>query len=83
MKVEHINITLPPHIKNALDKEVKKTKTKRSTLIQKAVIVYLNLSRKQQLQRDLSEGYLEMAEETKKIMADFSAADSESLKYVD
>ena len=83
MKVEHINITLPPNLKLALDKEVKKTKTKRSTLIQKAVVVYLNLNRKKQLQQDLAEGYLEMTDETKKIMSDFSFADSESLKYVD
>ena len=41
--MEYLNITFPTKLKEQLDREVIKEKTRRSTLIQKAVRVYLGL----------------------------------------
>ena len=46
MKVEHLNITMPAELREAVDFQAKKERTKRSSLIQKAVRVYLGLSRR-------------------------------------
>lgn len=79
----HLNITFPEDLKMKLDHEVKRNHTKRSTLIQKAVRFYLELSQKKSEEELLKEGYLAMKSETKTIMNDFKHIDRESLKYVD
>lgn len=81
--MEHINITFPIELRKALDREAKREHTKRSTLIQKAVKMYLELKRRHSLHEEMREGYKEMAEESLKIMDEFKVADSDSLKYVD
>ena len=83
MKVEHINITISPDLREAVDHQAKREHTKRSTLIQKAVKVYLGLSRKQALQALLKEGYAELAAESKQLEHEFARLDAESLKYAD
>jgi len=83
MAVEHLNITLPIQLKDALDKEAEREKIGRSTLIQKAVQLYLGLIRRRQLTQRLREGYLEMAGEAKLLSKEFSHLDDEVLKHVD
>ncbi len=81
--MEHLNITFPSELKERLDREALREKTKRSTLIQKAVKVYLALKEQQAKNILLREGYEAMALESKNIMDDFKELDRESLKYVD
>lgn len=81
--MEHLSITFPEDLKAALDREAKQERTKRSTLIQKAVRVYLRLKRRHALVNLLREGYQEMAPESDKIMRDFKSLDQESLRYAD
>ncbi len=45
----HLNITFPEDLKEALDQEVKREHTQRSTLIQKAVWVYLETKKQKDL----------------------------------
>lgn len=83
MSVEHLNITLPIQLKDALDKEVRREHTKRSTLIQKAVTLYLCVAEKKNLRDLLKEGYVEMVAEAKDVAQAFRTLDRGSLKYVD
>lgn len=83
MKVEHLNITMPAELREAVDFQAKKERTKRSSLIQKAVRVYLGLSRRKALRLLLQEGYQELAGEAKRLTQEFAPLDAESLKYVD
>ena len=83
MKTEHINITIPPDLREAVDHQAKRERTRRSTLIQKAVRVYLGLSRKKALKALLEEGYTELAPEAKRLEQEFARLDAESLKYAD
>ena len=70
-------------LKERLDKEAVREKTKRSTLIQKAVRVYLAIKDNKTKQALLREGYEAMAQESRKIMNDFKFVDQDFLKYVD
>jgi metal-responsive CopG/Arc/MetJ family transcriptional regulator len=54
----HLNITIPEDLKEELDKEVKRERTQRSTLIQKAVRAYLEIQKRRSLQELMKEGYL-------------------------
>ena len=81
--MEHLSITFPETLRNELDLEEKRGSTKRSTLIQKAVRIYLKLKRQGAMQDLLKEGYLEIADEAGSIAEDFKILDKESLKYVD
>ena len=81
--MEHINITFPEDLKKDLDREAKREGTKRSTLIQRAVKIYLKLKHRKTMINLLKEGYQEMSGESKKISDDFENLDRESLKYVD
>lgn len=83
MPVEHLNITLPIPLREALDREARREHTKRSTLIQKAVALYLRVAEKTNLKYLLKEGYVEMAAEAKAVTQAFQALERESLKYVD
>ena len=47
--MEYLSITFPEELKKALDQEAKREHTKRSTLIQKAVKVYLELKRRKHM----------------------------------
>ena len=80
MKAEHINITIPPALREAVDREAKRERTKRSTLIQKAVRVYLGLSRRKAFRILLEEGYAELSGEAKRLEREFERLDVESLK---
>lgn len=79
----HLSITFPEDLKKALDHEAKAQKTKRSTLIQRAVKVYLNLKKRETLNGLLKEGYEEMADVSEELMRDFKHLDEESLKHAD
>ena len=81
--MEHLSITFPEDLRRALDLEARRERTKRSTLIQKAVRIYIRLKRRNALSRLLKEGYQEMTGESEKIERDFRGLDNESLKYVD
>ena len=83
MPVEHVNITLPNQLKAALDKEAERERIGRSTLIQKALQLYLNLLRRKLLTQRLREGYVEMAGEARLLSKEFSRLDEEALKHVD
>ncbi len=81
----HLNITFPEDLKRQLDYEIKREKTKRSTLIQRAVRFYLDVKTKKEKNALLKEGYLDLAmtDESRLIMDDFKYADTEILKYID
>lgn len=79
----YLSITFPEDLKDALDKEAKRQHTKRSTLIQKAVRVYLELKKRQETQNLLRDGYQEMYGTLKQTADDFSFLDQDSLKHVD
>ena len=79
----HLSITFPEELKKALDHEAKTQKTKRSTLIQKAVKVYLDLKKRGDLNDLLKEGYAEMADVSNELMREFKHLDEESLKHAD
>jgi metal-responsive CopG/Arc/MetJ family transcriptional regulator len=79
----YLNITFPEDLKKELDLEVRQERTKRSTLIQKAVRTYLKLKHQKAVDVLLREGYQEMAAESKKVMKDFEKIDRESWKHVD
>ena len=81
--MQHLSITFPDDLKKRLDLEAKREKTKRSTLIQKAVRVYLHLKRKKELEGLLVEGYREMAGEASRLNKEFEGLDRESLKFID
>ena len=81
--MEHLSITFPEELKRELDLEAKREHIKRSTLIQKAVRVYLQLKNQQTIKNLLREGYQEMYGETKKITDDFAKLDLDALKHVD
>ena len=81
--MQHLSITFPEALREELDLEARREKTKRSTLIQKAVRLYLKLKRRSALQNLLKEGYLEMTAESERIMNEFRDLDAESLKHVD
>ena len=83
MKAEHINITIPPQLRQAVDQQAKREKTKRSSLIQKAVRVYLGLARSRELRLLMQEGYQELNQEARLLGQDYAKLDAESLKYVD
>jgi len=83
MPVEHLNITLPLELKDALDHEAAREHTKRSTLIQKAVALYLRVVEQKTLRDLLQEGYVEMAAEARAVTRAFEALDHETLRYVD
>ena len=83
MKVEHINITIPPDLREAVDRQAQREHTKRSSLIQKAVRVYLGLSRRKAFRTLLEEEYRELDEEAKRLEKEFEVLDRESLKYID
>ena len=63
----HLSITFPEGLKKVLDQEAKREHTKRSTLIQKAVRVYLDLKKRRELHTLMVEGYKAMAKEDQKI----------------
>lgn len=79
----YLNITFPEDLKKELDLEVRQERTKRSTLIQKAVRSYLKLKHQKIVDVLLREGYQEMAAESKNVMKDFEKIDRESWKHVD
>ena len=56
----HLSITFPEDLKAALDREVKQERTKRSTLIQTAVRVYIGMKRRKELNERMRQGYIEM-----------------------
>ena len=81
--MEYLSITFPKDLKTALDQEAKREHIKRSTLIQKAVKVYLQLKKQEAVKNLLREGYQEMYGISKQMTDDFAGLDKDSLKYVD
>lgn len=81
--MEHLSITFPQDLRQALDHEADKEHTKRSTLIQKAVRIYLKLKRQSEIDHLLREGYQEMAATSGELMRDFRAADDEAARHAD
>lgn len=81
--MQHLSITFPQGLKLALDREARRERTKRSTLIQKAVRVYLELKHKRVLNDLMREGYQEMSGLARDLEEEFRILDQESLKYAD
>ena len=81
--MEYLSITFPSDLKEALDREAKREHLKRSTLIQKAVRVYLHLKKKESTKNLIREGYQAIYQVSKQITDDFEGLDKDSLKYVD
>ena len=79
--MQHLSITFPEDLRVSLDREAKREHTKRSTLIQKAVRLYLDVKKRRVLADLLKAGYQEMAGESAEIQKDFRHLDKESLKY--
>ena len=83
MKAEHINITIPPQLRQAVDQQARREKTKRSSLIHKAVRVYLGLAKNRDLRALMQYGYQELNQEARRLEQEFARLDAESLKYAD
>ena len=81
--MDRLSITFPENLRHELDRQAKKENTRRSTLIQKAVRIYLELKRQKETQNLLRDGYEEMAEESRSMLRDFEKLDRETLKYAD
>ena len=81
--MEYLSITFPKELKTALDQAAKREHLKRSTMIQKAVRVYLELKKRQAEKSLIREGYQEMYGTAKQITDDFAGLDLDSLKHVD
>jgi len=79
----YLSITFPDNLKKELDLEAKREHTKRSTLIQKAVRIYLQLKRQRAVQNLLREGYQEMYGVAQEMTDDFEKLDRDSLKHAD
>ena len=75
----HLNITFPEDLKDELDQEAKREHTKRSTLIQKAVKMYLSLKKKKEMEDLLREGYQKMAKEDLAMVKEFEGTLSDGL----
>ena len=69
----HLSITFPDDLKLALDREVKQEHTKRSTLIQTAVKVYLGMKRRNELNERMKQGYIEMAKMDRQISKEWES----------
>ena len=83
MRAEHINITIQTELREAVDRQARHEHTKRSSLIQKAVKVYLGLARRKALRALLAEAYAELGGEAERLEREFERLDAESLKYAD
>ncbi|MFH0764253.1 MAG: ribbon-helix-helix protein, CopG family [Candidatus Omnitrophota bacterium] len=83
MRAQHINITIPANLKIRIDEESRREHIGRSTIIQKAVSLYLELIKKKRIRALLAEGYNEMAGESLKITHEFELLDDEAMKYAD
>ncbi len=77
--MQHLNITFPENLKMALDREAKKEHTKRSTLIQKAVRVYLDTKKHKGLIEFMKKGYAESAGLDREINKEWDSALSDGL----
>ncbi len=75
----HLSITFPEDLKIALDKEAKREHTKRSTLIQTAVRVYLGLKKRNELKHRMKEGYLAMSKSDREINKDWESSLADGL----
>ncbi len=82
MKTMHINITIPVDLKTRLDHEAERAHMGRSTLIQRAVALYLDMVKTKHMRKLLAEGYAEMAGEALKVTDAFAALDDEAMKHV-
>ncbi len=75
----HLSITFPEDLKIALDREAKRENTKRSTLIQTAVRVYLGLKKHKELSALMREGYIATALSDRQLSKDWDIASSDGL----
>jgi len=76
----HLSITFPVDLKLLLDREAKKEGTKRSTLIQRAVRVYLDMKKRQKLHEAMKQGYLESSAVDKKGNKEWDSTLSDGLE---
>ena len=83
MRAEHINITIPVSLKMRIDAESKRERIGRSTLIQKALTIYLDVLKRRKIRALLAEGYSEMAGEALAITEEFGGLDDEAFRRVD
>jgi metal-responsive CopG/Arc/MetJ family transcriptional regulator len=83
MRAQHINITMPVDLKMRLDAESKRERIGRSTLIQKALSLYLDIIKKKKVRALLAEGYTEMAGEAISMTKEFEKLDDEAMGYAD
>ena len=75
----HLSITFPDDLKIALDREAKQEHTKRSTLIQTAVRVYLGLKKRKELTGRMREGYIAMSKSDRALGKDWDLSLSDGL----
>lgn len=81
--MQYLSITFPQDLRKQLDFQAKREGMKRSTLIQKAVRVYLHLQEKKSTENLLRDGYQEMYGDAKNLLKEFEGLDHDSLKYLD
>ena len=75
----HLSITFPEDLKVALDREAKQEHTKRSTLIQTAVRVYLGMKKRKELHERMKQGYIEMAKMDRQTNSEWQSTLSDGL----
>ena len=69
----HLSITFPEDLKIALDQEVRREHTKRSTLIRTAVKFYLGIKKRRELGEAMKQGYLAMSKMDKEMNKEWEA----------
>lgn len=74
VRMEHLNITFPEDLRRQLDLEAKREHTKRSTLLQKAVRVYLDIKKRKKIVALMRESYADMAKSDRETNKEWESA---------
>ncbi len=79
MRVVRKNINFPEDLLREIDNLTKKSKTDFSKFVREATKEYVNNLKKEQLKKELEEGYKAKAKLNLKISEDFKYADGENI----
>lgn len=82
MAVKHINITLPEQLIERVNKIAEREHVSRSGLIKISLSAYIASLQQKRLKEMLKKGYLEMAEESRKISDEWLPLEKESLRNI-
>lgn len=75
--MQRVMITLPPDLLDTVGQVTRRLNSNRSELIRQALVFYLDELKRQELARQMKEGYLVNAERDLRICNEFAHADTE------